>query len=183
MGRAHGAKLLIVVAAVFAPLAFTGSLADITTAWVRRWIETMVALVFSKLILVIIFAIGLGVLSGGVGQSSQSAAGGVTQSLTQTIGGALILVMAGLSPWLAIKLVHFTGDAFHTVHGQAASAAVGAQRMVSAPQKISALQRQPAPVGSGSSSAATHPSVNDPEGDDRDGQTTIARGAGRCGRS
>ncbi len=132
-------KLLIVVAAVFAPIAFAGSLSDITTAWVRRWIETMVALVFSKLVLVIIFAIGLGVMGGGAGQSNQSAAGGTTQSLTQTVSGALILVMAGLSPWMAIKLVHFAGDAFHTVHGQAASTAVGAQRLVSAPKKMSAL--------------------------------------------
>ena len=149
-------KLLIIVAAVFAPIAFAGSLAEITTAWVRRWIETMVALVFSKLILVIIFAIGLGVLDGGVGMSNQSAASGATQSLTQIIAGALILVMAGLSPWMAIKLVHFAGDAFHTVHGQAASTAVGAQRVLSAPQKMSTL-RHPQVSGRASGSAGTSP--------------------------
>lgn len=33
-------KLLIVVTAVFAPIAFAGSLADISASWVRRWIET-----------------------------------------------------------------------------------------------------------------------------------------------
>ena len=135
-------KLLIIVAAVFAPIAFTGSLSEVTSSWVRRWIETMVALVFSKLILVIIFAIGLGVLTNGVGQ----AGGGATQSLTQTITGALILVMAGLSPWLAIKLVHFAGDSFHTVHGQAASTAAGAQMVAAAPRKISALRPTPAPA-------------------------------------
>jgi hypothetical protein len=150
-------KLLIVVAAIFAPIAFAGSLAEITTSWVRRWIETMVALVFSKLILVIIFAIGLGVLGGGAGQSSRSVGGGTTQSLTQTIGGALILVMAGLSPWLAIKLVHFTGDAFHTVHGQVASTSVGAQRVIAAPQKISALHHRSGLGGSGSGSSPNGP--------------------------
>ena len=133
-------KLLIIVAAVFAPIVFTGSLSEVTSSWVRRWIETMVALVFSKLILVIIFAIGLGVLTNGVGQ----AGGGVTQSLTQTITGALILVMAGLSPWLAIKLVHFAGDSFHTVHGQAASTAAGAQMVAAAPRKIGSLRPTPA---------------------------------------
>jgi type IV secretion system protein TrbL len=135
-------KLLIIVAAVFAPIAFTGSLSEVTSSWVRRWIETMVALVFSKLILVIIFAIGLGVLTNGVGQ----AGGGATQSLTQTITGALILVMAGLSPWLAIKLVHFAGDSFHTVHGQAASTAAGAQMVAAAPRKISALRPTSGPA-------------------------------------
>ena len=135
-------KLLIIVAAVFAPIAFTGSLSEVTSSWVRRWIETMVALVFSKLILVIIFAIGLGVLTNGVGQ----AGGGATQSLTQTITGALILVMAGLSPWLAIKLVHFAGESFHTVHGQAASTAAGAQMVAAAPRKISALRPTSGPA-------------------------------------
>ena len=135
-------KLLIIVAAVFAPIAFTGSLSEVTSSWVRRWIETMVALVFSKLILVIIFAIGLGVLTNGVGQ----AGGGATQSITQTITGALILVMAGLSPWLAIKLVHFAGDSFHTIHGQAASTAAGAQMVAAAPRKINALRPTSGPA-------------------------------------
>jgi type IV secretion system protein TrbL len=143
-------KLLIIVAAVFAPIAFTGSLSEVTSSWVRRWIETMVALVFSKLILVIIFAIGLGVLTNGVGQ----AGGGVTQSLTQTITGALILVMAGLSPWLAIKLVHFAGDSFHTVHGQAASTAAGAQMVAAAPRKISSLRPTPGPASAPPSGGA-----------------------------
>ena len=153
-------KLLIIVAAVFAPIAFTGALSGVTSGWVRRWVETMIALVVSKLILVIIFAIGLGVLNGGVGQSSQSAAGGVTQSLTQTITGALILVIAGLSPWMPIKLVHFAGDSFHTVHGQAASTAVGAQRVVSAPQKITALRPNSLSRGA-SSSGGEQPSTEE----------------------
>ena len=61
-------KLLIIVAAVFAPLAFAGATSDISTSWVRKWIETMVALIVSKLILVIIFVIGLGVLTDGLGE-------------------------------------------------------------------------------------------------------------------
>src|SRR5262249_51947281 len=52
-------KVLIVISAVFAPLAFAGSLADITASWVRRWIEVTVALIVSKLVLVIIFVVGL----------------------------------------------------------------------------------------------------------------------------
>lgn len=157
-------KLLIVVTAIFAPIAFAGSLAEITTAWVRRWVETMVALVFSKLVLVVIFAIGLGVLGGGAGGASQPGAGGATQSLTQTIAGALILVMAGLSPWLAIKLVHFTGDAFHTVHGHAASTVVGAQQAIAAPQKISSLSGHLGRGGPGRGAGGTGPPAPNPEG-------------------
>src|SRR5690242_7936229 len=64
-------QVLIVVTAVFAPLAFAGSLADITVAWTRRWVETTVALIVAKLILVLIFVVGLGLLVDGVGQAGR----------------------------------------------------------------------------------------------------------------
>jgi type IV secretion system protein TrbL len=133
-------KLLIVVAAVFAPLAFAGATSDISTSWVRKWIETMVALVISKLILVIIFVIGLGVLTGGLGEVHNAGAGATsTQSITQTIVGTLILLLAGFAPWLAIKLVHFGGEHFGQIHGQAQSALAGAQTVAAAPRKAQAL--------------------------------------------
>lgn len=125
-------KVLIVVSAVFAPLAFAGSLADITVSWTRKWIEVMAALVFSKLLLVIIFVVGWGVLEGGAGQAGH----GGGQTVTQTASGLLILGVAGLAPWMALKLVHFSGDQFHHLHAMAGSATSGAQAAVSAPQKL-----------------------------------------------
>ncbi|MBO0732228.1 MAG: hypothetical protein J2P57_23410, partial [Acidimicrobiaceae bacterium] len=100
-------KMLIIVSAVFAPIAFAGSTADITRGWVRKWIEFTVALAFSKLVLVIMFMIGLSVLDG-AGQ----AGGGAGQDMTQLAIGALVLLLAGFAPWLAIKFVHFAGDSF-----------------------------------------------------------------------
>ena len=133
-------KLLIIVAAVFAPLAFAGATSDISTSWVRKWIETMVALVISKLILVIIFVIGLGVLTGGLGEVNGTGGGAsATQSITQTIVGVLILLMAGFAPWLAIKLVHFGGEHFGQIHGHAQSALAGAQTVAAAPRKAQSL--------------------------------------------
>ena len=76
-------KVLIVVTAIFAPLAFAGSLADITVSWTRRWIETTVALIVSKLILILIFIAGYGILIEGVGQAGS----GTTQKVTQVISG------------------------------------------------------------------------------------------------
>jgi hypothetical protein len=124
-------KVLIVISAVFAPLAFAGSLADFTASWVRRWIEVTVALIVSKLILVIIFVVGLDMLVKGVGQAGN----GDTQRATQAVSGLLVLAVAGFAPWLALKLVHWSGDQFHQVHGLAAASAAGAYRAVQAPQK------------------------------------------------
>ena len=115
-------KVLIVVTAVFAPLAFAGSLADITVAWTRRWIEFTLALVFSKLILILIFVIGYFMLIKGVGQAGS----GVTQEITQVVSGVIVLALAGFAPWLALKIVHFTGDHATQLHAMSATTAGGA---------------------------------------------------------
>ena len=144
-------KALIVVSAVFAPLAFAGSLADITVSWTRKWIEVMAALVLSKLVLVIIFIVGWGILDGGAGQAST----GVTQSVTQTATGILILLLAGLAPWMALKLVHFGEDQFHRLHVLAGSAAGGARVAAAAPQKAARISATAASFGAGGPAAAT----------------------------
>jgi hypothetical protein len=131
--------MLIIISAVFAPVAFSGAASDISRSWVRRWIEFTLALVFSKLILVIIFMIGLSVLQG-AGQTS-SGGNNATNSITNLVIGALTLLLAGFAPWIAIKMVHFAGDAFHAVHAQASTAAAGGQTVVNAPQKVGALAR------------------------------------------
>jgi len=115
-------KVLIVATAVFAPLAFAGSLADITVAWTRRWIEFTLALIFSKLILVLIFVIGYFMLIKGAGQAGS----GVTQEITQVVSGIIVLALAGFAPWLALKVVHFTGDHANQLHAMSATTAGGA---------------------------------------------------------
>ncbi len=139
-------KLLILVSAVFAPLAFSGATADITRGWVRKWIELTVALIASKLILVIIFMLGLSVLDG-AGQAA-GASGGLGQSVTQLAIGILILLLGGLAPWAAIKLVHFTGEHFATVGSHGAVAVAGAQQAIAAPQKAHAMAQRVAGLAS-----------------------------------
>src|SRR5262249_40922992 len=119
--------------AVFAPIAFSGASSDVSRSWVRRWIEFTLALVFSKLILVIIFMIGLSVLQGSGGSGSGN---GATNSITNLVIGALTLLLAGFAPCIAIKMVHFAGDSFQQVHHHAGGAAAGARTAVAAPQKI-----------------------------------------------
>jgi hypothetical protein len=127
-------KLMLLVAAVLAPLAFAGAVADFSRAWVRRWIEFVVAMVASKLLLVIILSIGVAVLEGG-GQAS----GGAAQGATQMVGGALVLLLGGLAPWIAIKTCTFAGEAMHAAHVSAIQASSGARAVISAPQKVVAL--------------------------------------------
>jgi hypothetical protein len=127
-------KLMLLVAAVLAPLAFAGAVADFSRAWVRRWIEFVVAMVVSKLLLVVILSIGVAVLEG-AGQAS----GGAAQGATQMVGGALVLLLGGLAPWVAIKTCTFAGEAMHAAHVSAIQSSTGARALISAPQKVVAL--------------------------------------------
>ena len=107
-------KVLIVVTAVFAPVALAGSLADITVSWTRRWIEATIALISSKLVLVLVFVSGYGILLGG-GQSSS----GPSKGVTRVISGIVVLFVAGFAPWMTLKIVHFTGERAHQLHSAA----------------------------------------------------------------
>ncbi|NNN09357.1 MAG: hypothetical protein HKL85_09220, partial [Acidimicrobiaceae bacterium] len=162
-------KMLIIVTAIFAPLAFAGGVADLSRGWVRKWLEGMLALVFSKLILILIFVIGLGVL-GGMG-SPENAVG--LSRITGDVTGLLILLVAGLSPWMALKLVHFTGEHMATVAGSASHVTSGASRVISAPQKVASMRstassfatpphRPSAAPGRGTQSASSTPRAGTP---------------------
>ncbi|MHB1210569.1 MAG: hypothetical protein ACYC1I_12830 [Acidimicrobiales bacterium] len=176
-------KMLIIITAIFAPLAFAGVVADVSRGWVRKWLEAMLALVFSKLILILIFVIGLGVL-GGMG--SPANAGGLS-AITNDVTGLLILLVAGLSPWMALKLVHFTGDHMATMAGSATHATSGASTIVGAPQKMASMkwaaqslggaqQKAGAPMGRG---IPTAPTTSGASG----GVTTAASGASGAANS
>jgi hypothetical protein len=139
-------KLLIVVTAVFAPLAFAGGTAQFSTGWVRKWVEMMIALIVSKLILIFMFIIGYGVLFASLGEPANATG---AQKVTNVAIGVLILAMSGFAPWIAIRMVHFAGHHFDQVHYQAAAATAGVAAMTSVPQKVaSAASRGPAVAGS-----------------------------------
>jgi hypothetical protein len=130
-------KMMILIAAVLAPLAFSGATADVTRSWVRRWIEFVAAMIVSKLLLVIILSVGVSVLNG-AGQAGSEP----TQVFTQLSAGSLILLMGGLAPWVAIKMFHFAGDSLYAAHATAAQGSAGGRSIVSAPRKVSSLQSQ-----------------------------------------
>lgn len=130
-------KVMLLIAAVLAPLAFAGATADITRGWVRKWVEFVAAMIVSKLLLVIILSIGIAVFNG-AGQDG----GGATQTTTQLAAGGLVLLMGGFAPWVAIKMFSFAGDTLYAAHATAGQASAGARTVISAPQKVTALQYQ-----------------------------------------
>lgn len=127
-------KMVLIIAAVLAPLAFAGATADITRAWVRRWIEFVCAMVVSKLLLVIILSIGLAVFNG----AGQDGSGG-GQGATQLAAGSLILMLGGFAPWMAMRMFSFAGDTMHAAHASVGQATAGGHAVIAAPQKVTSM--------------------------------------------
>jgi len=148
-------KVLIVVTAVFAPVALAGSLADITVSWTRRWIEATIALIFSKLVLVLVFVSGYEILI----RNSQSASG-PSEGVTQVISGIVVLFLAGFAPWMTLRIVHFTGQRVHQIHSAGTTAVAVAAGGRAAQRAAPYVMRVPATaaeavVGTGSAAVGT----------------------------
>jgi hypothetical protein len=135
-------KLMLVVAAVLAPIAFAGATADFARGWVRKWIEFVAAMIASKLLLVIILSIGVAVVNG----AGEASTGG-GQAPTQLAAGSLILLLGGFAPFMAIRMFQFAGDSLYAAHSVARQSAAGAQSAIAGPQKVAALHSQARALG------------------------------------
>ena len=135
-------KMLLIISAVMAPLAFAGATAEITRSWVRKWIEFVCAMAVSKLILVLILSTGISVMQGA------GLAGGQTSQVgTQLAVGSLILLLGGLSPWLAMRMCTFAGDSLYAAHVSAGHATSGGRAAIAAPQKMAMVYSQGRALG------------------------------------
>ena len=100
-------KAALLLVAVFAPVAFAGYGWDQTRMWARRWIEAVVALVFCKIVIVVVFVLGASAFgSPGGGDAGEQSIGA---ALSDVLVGLLILSIAILSPWLTWRFVHWAG--------------------------------------------------------------------------
>jgi len=151
-------KLLIVLAAVFAPLAFAGSVASFSNNWLRKWIEGTVAMIVAKLFLAIILVTGYYTLIYGVGNTSAGGVTSVAQALGSASAGALILALAAFAPWLAIKSIHFASDHMSVAASHASTTTAGAQKLASHGQRAMSLASGlGAGAAAGASSGPTGP--------------------------
>lgn len=117
-------KASVLLVAVFAPVAFAGAVWDQTRSWSRRWIEVMASLVLCKIVIVVVFVLGLsafannGTTTGPAGTTSQPTA----TSLSDLLVGLLLLSIAVFAPWLTWHFVHWSGiEAGAQLHGAMAA--------------------------------------------------------------
>jgi len=104
-------KALLLIAIVFAPVALAGSSWDHTRSWVSRWATFVLAMILSKLVLVVIFLLATTQVSAPIDAD--------LQSVSQPIAGVVLMLMAGFAPYLTYKAIAFMGfDMYHAMSAE-----------------------------------------------------------------
>jgi hypothetical protein len=145
---------------VFAPIAMISWTWSATRHWLRRWIEVVAALLFSKVAMAVVFTLGFSAV-GAAGQGNMS-------NLGTFIAGILLIAMAAFTPLATYSFVHWAGD-----QGQAATQVLrqGAAGVGSGQEQRDRVQQWRAEHFGGSESDESPPAVggdNDPNDESMD---------------
>jgi hypothetical protein len=97
-------QVALLAVVVFVPLALLGWTWESTRGWLRRWAELTAALILSKLVMAVVFALGLSAI-GGAGDSRSDAA-----NLGNLLAGTVLVALAAFTPWVTFHFLHFTGN-------------------------------------------------------------------------
>ena len=104
-------KALLLVAIVFAPIALAGSSWDHTRGWVSKWASFVIALIVSKVVLVVIFLLATAQVSAPIDAD--------LQSVSDPIAGVVLMLMAGFAPYMTYKAISFMGfDMYHAMSAE-----------------------------------------------------------------
>ena len=120
-------KALLLVAVVFAPLAFSGASWDATRGWIGKWAMFVIALICSKLVLVVMFLVAVTQVSAPIDAD--------LASISEPIAGVVLMAMAAFAPYLTYKFIAFVGfDMYHAI-GSEQDAKNALNRPIPAPTK------------------------------------------------
>lgn len=101
-------KALLLVAIVLAPVAFAGAAWDVTRSWIGKWAAFVVALIVSKLVLVVVFLIAITQVATPI-EADLSA-------VTEPITGIVLLFIAAFAPYMVYRFISFFGfDLYHAM--------------------------------------------------------------------
>lgn len=101
-------KALLLVAIVLAPVALAGSAWDVTRNWVGKWMAFVIALIVSKLVLVVVFLIAITQISTPIAVD--------LAAVTEPIVGIVLLFIAAFAPYMVYRFISFLGfDLYHAM--------------------------------------------------------------------
>jgi type IV secretion system protein TrbL len=101
-------KALLLVGIVLAPIALSGSVWDATRGWVGKWAAFVIALIVSKLVVVVVFLVAINQLNAPINFD--------LASISDPIAGIVLMFVAAFAPYMAYKFVSFIGfDIYHAM--------------------------------------------------------------------
>ena len=104
-------KALLLVAIVFAPIALAGSAWDATRGWFGKWAAFVVALILSKLVLVVIFLVAIAQVAAPIDAD--------LASISDPIAGVVLMLVAAFAPYMTYKFISFVGfDMYHAMSSE-----------------------------------------------------------------
>ena len=120
-------KALLLVAIVLAPIAFAGAAWDVTRGWVGKWAAFVIALIASKLVLVVVFLIAITQISTPIAVD--------LAAVTEPVSGIVLLFIAAFAPYMVYRFISFLGfDLYHAM-GSEQEAKSAVNRPVPVPAK------------------------------------------------
>lgn len=120
-------KALLLVAIVLAPVAFAGAAWDVTRGWVGKWAAFVIALIVSKLVLVVVFLIAITQISTPMAVD--------LAAVTEPVTGIVLLFIAAFAPYMVYRFISFLGfDLYHAM-GSEQEAKSAVNRPVPVPAK------------------------------------------------
>ncbi|GAA3129203.1 hypothetical protein JOF29_007315 [Kribbella aluminosa] len=149
----------LVAFVVFAPIAMVSWTWSATRHWLRRWIEVVGALLFSKIAMAVVFTLGFSAV-GAPGQDD-------APNIGTFIAGILLVAMAAFAPLATYSFIHWAGD-----HSQAATRMLqqGTAGVDAGKDQLERVQQWTAGDFSGSDKDDESPVTGDDQ--DPDGEST-----------
>lgn len=169
-------KALLLIAIVFAPVALAGASWDQTRGWVSKWATFVLALILSKVVLVVIFLLATAQVSAPIDSD--------LRSVSEPISGVVLMLVAGFAPYLTYKAIGFMGFDMHHAMSAEQEAKSALNRPIPIPMNRRLGQAPPAVLGGarpGSKTGAPAPTPKPSTPGVSGGSATAAGGSSAAG--
>ncbi|GAA4486926.1 conjugal transfer protein TrbL [Microbacterium panaciterrae] len=101
-------KTLLLVAVILAPIALSGAAWDVARSWFGKWAAFVLALILSKLVLVVVFLIAITQIATPIELD--------LTAITEPIVGIVLLFIAAFAPYMVYRFISFLGfDMYHAM--------------------------------------------------------------------
>lgn len=120
-------KALLLVGVVLAPIAFAGASWDATKGWIGKWAAFVIALIISKLVLIVIFLLAITQIATPIELD--------IAAVTEPITGIVLMGIAAFAPYMVYRFVSFVGFDLYQQMGTEQEAKNALNRPVPIPSK------------------------------------------------